>query len=115
MSSADPCRDPRELRAVPSPIGAKEVLEVLQSTGLAPSLRSEHDPRWERLRFRKMPDVGRRDRILGALIGRAIGDAMGRPNEGLRRARPGSGGSGTTRPGMAGGAARRGQSPTTPR
>ena len=66
-----------------SPISAKEVLEVLQGTGLDPSILSEHDPRWGRLRSGVERRVNVRDRYRGALIGGAIGDAMGRPNEGL--------------------------------
>lgn len=38
-------RAPRNLRALRSLISAKEVLEVPQSTGLAPSELSERDPR----------------------------------------------------------------------
>jgi hypothetical protein len=66
---------------VPSPISAKEVLGILQSTGLDSSILSQHDPRWERLRSAVDRDVNLRDQYRGALIGGAIGDAMGRPNE----------------------------------
>ena len=40
-------RAPKNLRALRSEMSAKEIHEVLQSTGLAPSCLSEHDPRWE--------------------------------------------------------------------
>ena len=46
-------RTPKNLRAVPSPIGAKEVVGTLQSARLDPSILSQHDPHWERLRSRK--------------------------------------------------------------
>jgi hypothetical protein len=59
-----------------SPINAKEVLGILQCTGLVASMLSQYDPRWERLRSRGDPGVDLRDRFRGALIGGAIGDAM---------------------------------------
>ena len=66
-----------------SPISVKEVLEFLQNAGLGPSVQSEYDPRWERLRVGLAPGVDLRDRSRGALIGGSIGDAMGRVNEGV--------------------------------
>jgi hypothetical protein len=65
---------------VRSRINAKEVLGVVHSTGLDPSILPQHDPRWARLRFARVPGVDLRDHFRGALIGGAIGDAMGRAN-----------------------------------
>ncbi len=59
-------------------IGAKEVLGILQSVGLDPPILPRDDPGWARLRFGVDRSVSLRDRHRGALIGRAIGDAMGR-------------------------------------
>ena len=65
-----------------SPASANEVLRILRDTGLdAPILRQE-DPRWQRLRFVVGQGVDLRDRLRGALVGGAIGDAMARANEG---------------------------------
>jgi len=47
----------------------------VQSTGLDPSILAQHDPRWARLRFARVPGVDLRDHFRGALIGGAIGDA----------------------------------------
>ena len=43
----------------------------------------EEDPRWQRLRLEPGQGVDLRDRFWGGLIGGAIGDAMGRANEGV--------------------------------
>ena len=66
---------------MPSPIRGRKVLEILQGTGLDPSILSQHDPRWERLRSRVDRGVSLPDRYHGAPIGGAIGDAMGRAAE----------------------------------
>ncbi len=66
-----------------SPIRAKEVLGILQSTGHDPSSLSDQDPRWERLGFGVDRSVNLRDRYRRALIGGATGDAMGWANEGV--------------------------------
>ncbi len=65
-----------------SPIRPKEALEILHSIGLDAPILPPEDPRWERLRVRGMLGANLRDRFCGALIGGAIGDAMGRTNEG---------------------------------
>lgn len=41
------------------------------------------EPRWRPLRFAAAPGLDLRDRFRGALIGGAIGDVMGRANEGV--------------------------------
>jgi ADP-ribosylglycohydrolase len=43
----------------------------------------EKDPCWQRLQMTAGHGVDLRDRFCGALIGGAIGDAMGRANEGV--------------------------------
>jgi hypothetical protein len=57
-------------------ISAKEVLGLLPSPGLDPSILPQHDPRRARLRFGADPGVGLWDRFRGCLIGGAIGVAM---------------------------------------
>jgi hypothetical protein len=103
VSVLPPAMSPRELDAVRSPVSAKEVLRVVKGTGLDPSIPSEHDPRWERLCVLERPDGDLRDRFRGALIGGAIGDAMGRRMKACGREKRGRGGSEITRGGMAGG------------
>jgi hypothetical protein len=65
-----------------SAIRAKELLGLVYSTELDAPILPREDPRWGRLRSGLDPGVNLRDRFRGALIGGAIGDAMGRPNEG---------------------------------
>jgi hypothetical protein len=59
-----------------------EALDLLRSTGRTVPVLPEEDPRWQRLRLEPDQGIDLRDRFRGALIGGAIGDAMGRPNEG---------------------------------
>ena len=57
------------------------LVQVVASDLQAPILDAT-DGRWDRLRSSCPPDLDLRDRFRGALIGGAIGDAMGRPYEG---------------------------------
>ncbi len=66
-----------------SRITATDVLEVVRRTGVELSSLSRHDPRWEGLRPGLDSSVNLRDRFRGALISGAVGDAMGRANEGV--------------------------------
>ena len=66
-----------------SAIRAKELLGLVSSTELDAPILPREDPRWGRLRSGLDPGVNLRDRFRGALIGGAIGDAMGRANEGV--------------------------------
>ena len=50
-------RAPKNLRALRSPISAKEVLGRVQGTGLDPSILSHHNPRWERLHSGEDPGM----------------------------------------------------------
>jgi hypothetical protein len=59
-------------------------LEILLATGLGAPILGHDDPRWRRLDAQPAPAIGLRDSFRGTLVGGAIGDAMGRPNEGLR-------------------------------
>jgi ADP-ribosyl-[dinitrogen reductase] hydrolase len=63
---------------------AKELLGLLHNTEPDALILSREDARWERLRFGVDPEVNLGDGFRGALVGEAIGDAMGRPNEGVR-------------------------------
>lgn len=100
---------------------APTLLADLVAAGLDVPILDPNDTRWERLRPSCLPGLDLRDRFRGALIGGAIGDAMGRPNEGARaseargRVRRAGGRFGTTNRGMAGRVDRRGPSLTTPR
>ncbi len=67
-----------------SAIRAKELLGLVYSTELDAPILPREDPRWGRLRSGLDPGVNLRDRFRGAVIGGAIGDAMGRANEGVR-------------------------------
>jgi len=67
-----------------SPISLGELFGLLRSTGLDVPVLPEEDPRWQRLRLEPGQGVDLRDHFRGALIGGAIGDAMGRANEGVR-------------------------------
>ena len=62
---------------------AKELLGLLHATGLDVPMLPEEDSRWQRLLFQAGQGVDLRDRFRGALVGGAIGDAMGRANEGV--------------------------------
>ena len=55
----------------------------VQQAGLDVPILNADDTRWARLKFELAPGVDLRDRFRGALVGGAIGDAMGRPNEGV--------------------------------
>ena len=68
--------------AVRSPIRAEEVLEILYGIGLKAPILEPTDVRWLRLRVPPESAVDLHDRLRGALIGGAIGDALGRANEG---------------------------------
>jgi ADP-ribosylglycohydrolase len=62
----------------------QQFLDVLflRQSELAGCILAAADPRWARLQPPVHTSVVLRDRFRGALIGGAIGDAMGRPNEG---------------------------------
>lgn len=64
------------------PRTASDLLGKVQTAGLDAPVFSGDDPRWARLVFQPGAGVDLRDRFRGALVGGAIGDAMGRPNEG---------------------------------
>jgi ADP-ribosylglycohydrolase len=66
-------------------MGLQKVLGQVRAPGLDAPILAGDDPRWERLKFEPAPGVALRDRFRGALVGGAIGDAMGRPNEGALR------------------------------
>jgi len=66
-----------------SAIRAKKLLGLVYSTELDAPILPREDPRWGRLRSGLDPGVNLRDRFRGAVIGGAIGDAMGRANEGV--------------------------------
>jgi len=68
---------------MPSPISAEEALGILQTTGLDAPILDRSEPRWDHLRCACPSGFDLCDRFRGALIGGAIGDAMGRPNEGI--------------------------------
>src|SRR3990167_4646082 len=76
MLYADTRLELQGLRALRSPISAKEVLGVVRSTGLDAPILPGEDPRWERLRSGLDPGVNLRVRFRGALIGGAIGDVV---------------------------------------
>ena len=61
---------------------ATTLLATLLASGLDAPILDPNDTRWNRLRPSCLSDFDLRDRFRGALIGGAIGDAMGRPNEG---------------------------------
>jgi hypothetical protein len=60
---------------------AQKVLEQVWAAGLDAPILAGHDLRWGRLKFEPAPGMDLRDRFRGTLVGGAIGDAMGRPNE----------------------------------
>jgi len=64
------------------PAAASGLLHTLRAGGLEAPMLAPGEPRWAQLRFAAAPGLDLRDRFSGALIGRAIGDAMGRANEG---------------------------------
>ena len=68
------------------------VLAKVAEAGLDAPILIEDDIRWGRLGFGLPPGVDLRDRFRGALVGGAIGDAMGRANEGTRDVPPSSAG-----------------------
>ena len=61
---------------------ATEALATISEAGLDAPIPLVRDARWGRLKFQRVPGVDLRDRYRGALVGGAIGGAMGRPNEG---------------------------------
>ena len=66
------------------PPRAPSLLAQLVASGLDAPILEPNDQRWTRLRVVPGPGMDLRDRFRGALIGGAIGDDMGRPNEGVR-------------------------------
>ena len=66
------------------PAAASGLLHTLRAGRLDATMLAPAEPRWARLRFAAAPGLDLRDRFRGALIGGAIGDAMGRANEGVR-------------------------------
>ena len=65
------------------PAAASGLLHTLRAGRLAASMLAPAEPRWSQLRCTAAPGLDLRDRFRGALNGGAIGDAMGRPNEGV--------------------------------
>ena len=66
------------------PAAASGLLYTLRAGRLDAPMLAPAEPRWAQLRFAAAPGLNLRDRFRGALIGGAIGDAMGRANEGVR-------------------------------
>jgi hypothetical protein len=66
-----------------SVISTEEVLRFVCRTELDGPILPQEDPRWGRLRHGLDRSITLRDRYRGALISGAIGDAMGRANEGV--------------------------------
>ncbi len=64
------------------PVAVAELLAKVQALGIGTPFLLEGDARWTCLTFYPDHDIDLRDRFRGALLGGAIGDAMGRPNEG---------------------------------
>jgi ADP-ribosylglycohydrolase len=62
---------------------AQKLLAQVTVAGLDALILDRDDPRWVRLAFHPASSLDLRDRFRGALVGGAIGDAMGRPNEGV--------------------------------
>ena len=56
------CHEPKEGRAVHSPISAEEVLDILRRTGLDHLILSQPDPCWDRFCFGMDPEGNRLDR-----------------------------------------------------
>lgn len=65
------------------PAAANGLLQTLRAGHLDAPILGPTESRWAQLRFALAPGVDLGDRFRGALIGGAIGDAMGRPNEGV--------------------------------
>jgi len=65
------------------PLDATTLLALIAASGLDTPVLSPTDPRWGRLWSVPPPDFDIGDRFRGALIGGAVGDAMGWPNEGV--------------------------------
>jgi ADP-ribosylglycohydrolase len=61
-----------------------EPLETLRVIGLNVPILDKGDLLWRQLDVRPTPRANLGDRFCGSLVGGAIGDAMGRPNEGAR-------------------------------
>jgi len=64
------------------PAAASGLLHALRAGRLDAPMLAPAEPRWAQLRFAAAPGLNLRDHFHGALIGGAIGDAMGQPNEG---------------------------------
>lgn len=64
------------------PPRAPTLLAQLDASSVDLPILDPNDTRWNRLRPLSPPGLDLRDRFRGALIGGAVGDAMGRPNEG---------------------------------
>lgn len=62
---------------------ASGLRHILRAGRLDASMLAPAEPRWAQLRFAAAPGLDLRNRFRGALIGGAIGDAMGRANEGV--------------------------------
>jgi len=59
-------------------------LEIVRAAGVPAAILGPEEPRWPRVHVEPGPGIDLRDHFRGALIGGAIGDAMGRANEGVR-------------------------------
>ena len=65
------------------PAAASGLLHTMHAGRLDAPMPAPAEPRWAQLRSGLDRSANLRDRYRGALIGGAIGDAMGRPNEGV--------------------------------
>ena len=65
-----------------TPLDATTLVAQIVASGLDAPILDPSDMRWDRLSSSCPPGFDLRDRFRGAMIGGAIGDAMGRPNEG---------------------------------
>jgi len=65
-----------------TPPDATTLMAQVVASGLDAPILDPNDTRWDRLRSVCPADLDLRDRFRGAMIGGAIGDALGRPNEG---------------------------------
>jgi hypothetical protein len=64
-------------------VSAKALLGLPRNTEVDAPILPREAPRWQRLRSALDPEVNLRDRYRGALICGAIGDGVGRANEGV--------------------------------
>lgn len=65
------------------PAAARGLVPILRAGRLDAPMLAPAAPRWAPLRFATAPGLDLRGRFPGALIGGAIGDSMGRANEGV--------------------------------